>query len=594
MKLFRVMTISLLLVSHAVASQSARGRIEGIVLQAGSVNPQPVVGARITVTKVNASTGASFLVPGRTAGTSITTGPTTPFPGLPAPGQRGTPPPPPGAPTLQQMALPIPPVTTGRDGRFVAPDLEEGSYRVLVTQDGYVRQEYGQRVFPGQGTLITLGAGQVFRDMTIRLIETGNLGGRIFDNSGRPAVGVPLQLLKAIYNQTGQRIFQNAGTARTNDRGEYRFFWVTPGRYYLGGGNAAANYSFGGANTSPNEPGDTFTLTFYPGVTDIGRATAIDVKSGSEAVFDFAVPRQQLFSISGKIVNPSPAAADGNVPAATISLAFQTLTGSTGVFQMQQAYDPATGLFVLRDVLPGAYILQAAAPPFSARVPVEITNSNVENLAVVIDGGVNINGRFIVDGGEMPPANTMQIQMRLVSNGLQNYSGSSATSQAVAADGSFSIPGVLPGEYRIVVPPSQDFYVKEIRYDRRDALNGPVPVCCTDAGTIEVIINRSVGQLDGVIVDDRSQPVAGVQAVLIPDARNRTELYKTATTDQTGNFVMRGVTPGDYKLFAWEALENFGYFDPDQMRRSESSGKAVRVAESSKLVVEGKIIPAER
>ena len=55
---------------------------------------------------------------------------------------------------------------------------------------------------------------------------------------------------------------------------------------------------------------------------------------------------------------------------------------------------------------------------------------------------------------------------------------------------------------------------------------------------------------------------------------------------------MRGVTPGDYKLFAWEALENFGYFDPDQMRRSESAGKAVRVAESSKLVVEGKIIPA--
>jgi len=55
---------------------------------------------------------------------------------------------------------------------------------------------------------------------------------------------------------------------------------------------------------------------------------------------------------------------------------------------------------------------------------------------------------------------------------------------------------------------------------------------------------------------------------------------------------MRSITPGDYKFFAWEALENYGYFDPDVMRRSDSLGKAVRVAESSRLVVEGKMIPA--
>ena len=56
---------------------------------------------------------------------------------------------------------------------------------------------------------------------------------------------------------------------------------------------------------------------------------------------------------------------------------------------------------------------------------------------------------------------------------------------------------------------------------------------------------------------------------------------------------MRGIAPGDYKLFAWEALENFGYFDPDTLRRAEVQGKAIQVAESSKLVVEAKIIPAE-
>jgi hypothetical protein len=100
-------------------------------------------------------------------------------------------------------------------------------------------------------------------------------------------------------------------------------------------------------------------------------------------------------------------------------------------------------------------------------------------------------------------------------------------------------------------------------------------------------------QIDGVIVNDRMQPVTEVQAVLIPDHRSRTELFKTATTDHTGRFAMRGIPPCDYKLFAWEALENFGYFDPDILRRAEAQGKAIQVAESSKLVVEAKIIPAE-
>jgi hypothetical protein len=593
---FIVATVSLVLFQAGGLSQTqpggVKGRIEGVVLQAGVAAPQPIAGARILVTKANSATGANLLVPGRTGGTSITDGGNTPFPGMPAAGQRGLPPPPPAP--LPPMALPIPPVTTERDGRFVVPDLEEGSYRLLITLNGYVRQEYGQRVFPGQGTLINLSAGQVLRDIRIYLTPTGNVSGRVVDNNGQPAVGVPLQLLKAIYNQFGQRIFQNAGNARTNDRGEYRFFWVTPGRYYLGGGSAAANFIFGGGNNSPNEPGDSYTLTYYPGTTDISRASSVEIRPGSETVLDFAAPKQQLYTIGGKVVDPSPTAnANGVIPAVTISLAFQTLTGSSGVFTMNQAYEAATGNFVLRDVLPGSYVLQAAAPPSSARVPVEITNSNVEGLVVTIDSGVNVNGRFIVEGGDMPPVNTLRVQMRLITNGLQNFLGASPSGQAAGPDGSFSIAGVLAGEYRLTVPPSQDFYVKELRYDRSDALNNPVEVSRrnSDSGTMEVLISRNVAQIDGVIRDDRMQPVPGVQAVLIPDSRGRTELFKTATTDQTGRFVMRGVTPGGYKLFAWEALENYGYFDPDVLRRSENLGKAIQVAESAKLSVEGKIIP---
>jgi hypothetical protein len=493
------------------------------------------------------------------------------------------------------MTLPIPVVTTDRDGRFVVPNLDEGSYRISVQQNGYVRQDYGQRVFPGQGTLLNLRAGEVLRDITIRLTAAGNVGGRIVDGEGQPGVAVPLQLLRAIYNQNGQRVFQNVGNARTNDRGEYRFYWVTPGRYYLVGGSSASTTNFAGGNTSTNDPGDNYTLTYYPGTTDITRATVVDVRSGSELVADFAIPKQQSFTISGKVTRDPQAISnvDGALSNVTLSLAFQTLNGGNGVFTMGQAYDAATGLFTIRDVIPGSYVLQAAAWPALARVPVEVTNTNVENVVVVVNAGMNIGGQFTVEGGEMPAPNTMRVQMRLVTNGVQNFVGYAPSAQA-AAGGSFLMSDVLPGQYRVIVPPGQDFYVKSVRYDRQDALQNPIEVSSrnSDDAGFEIVISRNVGQIDGVIVDSRGMPVPGVQAVLIPDLRNRTELYKNATTDQTGRFLMRGVTPGDYKLFAWEALENNGYFDPDVMRRSESLGKPVQVGESGQIVIEGKIIPA--
>jgi hypothetical protein len=97
-------------------------------------------------------------------------------------------------------------------------------------------------------------------------------------------------------------------------------------------------------------------------------------------------------------------------------------------------------------------------------------------------------------------------------------------------------------------------------------------------------MSANVSQIDGSVLNDSGQPLPGVQAVLVPDRnREHTELFKVATTDQTGHFSMRGLAPGDYKLFAWETLESFAYFDPELLKQSESQAKAVHIVESSKL-----------
>ena len=173
--------------------------------------------------------------------------------------------------------------------------------------------------------------------------------------------------------------------------------------------------------------------------------------------------------------------------------------------------------------------------------------------------------------------------------------GNFPSSPTINPDGTFTINNVLPGQYRMVPQVPNGYYVKQLRFDRTDALNQPVDVIQRgqDTPTLDVVLSTNVSQIEGVVSDSRLQPAAGVTVVLVPDAnRDRVELYKTATTDQAGRFTLRSIAPGDYKLFAWEDLEPSGYFDPDFLRRSEMSGKAVHVSESSKLSVNTQVSPA--
>jgi hypothetical protein len=574
-------------------SEAPKGRIEGAVLRAGT--NEPLTGIRVTLTRGNQATGAAL-----SGGTIISfatsaAGVPPPLPTIPPTGARGaatapqpapSPPPPPA----------IPSVVTDREGKFVIPDLEAGSYRLTVSGSGYVRQEYGQRVFPGQGTLLTLTAGQVMKDIVMKLTLTGNVSGRLRDMSGEPAVGVPVQLLKASYSPQGQKIFQSAGSTRTNDRGEYRLYWVTPGRYFLAAGSTpgpsgGGPFAVGGPAVSPNDPNDNYLFSYFPGVTDIAAANSIDVTSGNEAAADFLVARQQSYQIRGRVVD-----ATTNQPPASISvtLSYSSITGGGGTFTMNAPYTPATGAFEIRDVVPGAYTLQVGSQGNVARVPLNVMN-NIDGLAVVLSGTFSVAGRITIDGQlDSTGVERARPQLRAASGVAQ-----SPGTTAIAADGTFRFDNVAAGEYRVGIAPapgSPDYYIKDARFDRDEALNLPLFLSdSTQGASLQIVISANVGQIEGVVSDEKLKPMPGVQAVLIPDKyRDRTELYKATTTDQTGHFTMRAIAPGDYKLFAWEALESFAYFDPDLIKQVEAQGKVVHVPESSKLQVDVRVIPAAK
>jgi hypothetical protein len=62
-------------------------------------------------------------------------------------------------------------------------------------------------------------------------------------------------------------------------------------------------------------------------------------------------------------------------------------------------------------------------------------------------------------------------------------------------------------------------------------------------------------------------------------------LYKSGTTDQYGRFDIRGIVPGDYKLFSWEYVESGAWEDAEFLKPLEEKGEAVTLKEGDQKTI---------
>jgi hypothetical protein len=525
----------------------------------------------------------------------------------------------PGTPVPITPVPPIPPVMTDSDGKFAFTDLEPGNYRISAGRNGFVRMNFGERYSGGPGTIVVVPAGQTLKDTSFRLMQTATISGRVREASGEPAAGYVIQLLKPSYSTVG-RTFQTISTERTDDRGEYRMFWISPGRYYLAVASNRNSLSIlaleglivTGGGTA-NEIPSAGPTVFYPGVVDPGRATTIDVGAGRElAGVDVLLPQQPLYRVRGRVVDVN------GQPPRTASI--QLIPRGTSIPSLSTSivpnYNATTGTFDLRDVVPGTYWLRAQASESTAtatisanlvgrtvsealssvtgtrtaaQIPLDVSG-DIEGIVLSMTPGLTVSGVVRVEGTALPTTSSPRIALRTTAqNGL------SSSAQPINADGTFTITNIFAGEYRLtVLAMPTDYYIKEARIEQTDVLNQPWVISTAIRGTLEVVLSSAAGQIEGTVVDARALPISSIQTVLIPDQdRVRTELFKTAVTDQNGRFTFRGITPGNYRIFAWEGLEANSYFDPDVLSQYEQQGKTIRVAEAGKHTAEVKMIPAK-
>jgi len=84
------------------------------------------------------------------------------------------------------------------------------------------------------------------------------------------------------------------------------------------------------------------------------------------------------------------------------------------------------------------------------------------------------------------------------------------------------------------------------------------------------------------VTDQDNLPVTGVWVVMVPDEahRDQSRFYQKAATDQYGHYLLRGIAPGDYKIFCWDEVEDGAWEDPEFLKTYEDRGQKISVQEA--------------
>ena len=476
---------------------------------------------------------------------------------------------------------------TDATGHFVISGLAPGRYTLVASGNGYAWQVYGPYRGRGGATILTLVAGSHEKNITFRLMPPGVITGSVYDEDGDPAVNAWVSATRVTEIGYRRRRLSSSG-AQTNDLGQYRLFGLEPGQYLVSAGRQNAS--------GTTDAGDAvYVPTFYPGTADPEQAGTVRLQPGDEVSgIDISLQKVHAVSVRGRVTSADPSQ---SLVGAWVQLISRNNSGVRGFSPAVQGGTVGSdrGDFEIRGVSPGSYTLvvnwNARDRAVSGQTPLEVGSADVEGITVTVGTGVELAGRFQIDpGGTLTPA-----QLNLWLNPSNGGVGGSAGAQ-VKPDGTFTIPNVMGGVYRVRVSGfPEEYYVKWARLGGVDVMGSGLTISQSQPpGQLEIGLSLDGGRLDGVVLKDQ-RPFPGAQVVLVPDPpnRDRDDLYDFKNSDALGRFSLVGLPPGDYKLFAWEPREGLPLNDPDFIKDYEKHGAPVHVETKKQQYVQVEVIPAE-
>jgi hypothetical protein len=489
-------------------------------------------------------------------------------------------------------------------GMFRFEGLPAGSYFVNVTKPGFTFERNFDKHASGMLTLNSSVEGA-----SLRLSPLGVIQGKVTGDDGLPLrhvniVALTVQIIDGLRHVSASR------NVSTDDRGLYRLWNLSPGKYYLkASGRSGGTITYAGDRPPISSEYESFTPVYFGGASSLMSATPILIKAGSDEQADITLTMSPSFRIRGRLLN----LAQGE------PVRFELLNGDEEVGASRVSVNQYSGAFQIHDVVHGSYILRATQGKTArGEVPVGVGAADLDGVALTLAPAVNVKVVTLVankyedvlraqgleaedSGGDlqgaadlsMPPHGRLQAPAppcapSLQPVGTQSRQSEITPTQANATngeDGAITFKEVLPGTYRLSFN-CYAGYVASVQWAGNDLLTDLLLTLQPgiDPAPVEVTARFGGGALSGDLKLGDSANVEQAGILLVPQFTSATgPVTATATkpapsTSEPPVFEFANLAPGHYLAYAFANLSEVEFRNPEYLR-SLTGGTSVEIAD---------------
>jgi hypothetical protein len=488
---------------------------------------------------------------------------------------------------------------TDDSGVFDFTELPAGRYTVAVSKSGFVSLSYGQRRPLQAGTPLQLGDGQQLRNVDFQLPRGSVVGGHVLDEDGEPMAGVMVRVMRYQYLQ-GDRRLTPAGNAQTDDKGQFRIWGLMPGDYYVnaivrGGGGGFGPFGGGrggrgGGNsplaTSGNESESVnYAPTFYPGVSSLNDAKAITVGLSQELLdINFSMQLVRMSRLAGHVTNP-----DGS-PSSSGQVNLILDAGGRGNqiaanFGGRIEWD---GAFTINAVPPGRYLLRVRGDdtevPQFATIPITLNGADVTDITVVLTAGATLSGTVTFPSTATSPPDPTQF--RITAPSLEPGLVGPQPNARLDKEGKFLLSGVPAGQHLVrSAGNARGWMLKSVVIGGRDVTDVPLELRSGESvSNIAIVFTDKINEINGTVTNGQGAPASEYTVLAFStDAslwRPQSRQIATARPDQTGQYKIRTLPPGEYYVITVDPAEQGEWFEPAYLEDHRIGAARVTLTES--------------
>jgi len=428
-------------------------------------------------------------------------------------------------------------VLTDSAGHFTFANVEPTNIFLSATKPGYTNQPSAE--FNG-GSLLGVPATSLSEPAVLRLSPESVLTGTVTDPQGNPVPNVRVTALRSNSVEGFGRQITPTGFSSTNSHGRFRI--VVPA------GDYRVESAYTPQHTLSAKP-VALMPTIYPEGDSLTQSI-IHLAPGEEHQIEL---HPDLATLVKVVVHGQSPRDLGNLTAftqsgSTFPLHFMPTEVSPGISELTASVP--LGTFTVRSTRRGpegesmqlATLKVTSSPTSPIPVTLQFLAVPPIPIEVTVEDPPASNNSSTPQSNFKPNASSLGLRLEPLEWTQQIPQSPSRASNGTE---SFVAP---PGTYRLRQVSYTGFYIQSATFGDNDVLRNPILVAVGAAPTtLRLTVSNQTASIRGSVTLNGAPTAATVYA--IPNFPTATVL-RPATANQTGSFMLFGLQPGEYTIFA--------------------------------------------